>query len=92
MQRSPASSYVININGLFRTSRDVGASAYEAANILKKKNLAQCPQPSSSVLWFGRQRVTSVLPFLFSSPPDTFEARPAAAPIARPTARRLTGN
>ena len=40
MQKSPASGYVININGSFRTSRDLEAPAYEAANILKKKNPA----------------------------------------------------
>ena len=30
--------------------------------------LFSCPQPSSCVLCFGRQCVTSVLPFLFSVP------------------------
>ena len=38
MQNAPGSGYVVNINGAFRTSRDLEASAYDAANRLKKKN------------------------------------------------------
>ena len=38
MQKTPAVCYVVNINGAFRTSRDVEAAAYDAANRLKKKN------------------------------------------------------
>jgi len=38
MQNASGSGYVININGGFRTSRDLEAPAYEAANRLKKKN------------------------------------------------------
>ena len=41
MQNTPGSGYVVNINGAFRTSRDLEASAYDAANRLKKKNPAR---------------------------------------------------
>ena len=36
-----ACSYVININRAFRTSRDLEAAAYDAANLLKKKRSAE---------------------------------------------------
>ena len=38
---SGGSAYVININGAFRTSRDIAAAAYDAANLLKKKRPAE---------------------------------------------------
>jgi len=42
MQKVASSGYVINLNGAFRTSRDIeGAAAYDAANLLKKKRPAE---------------------------------------------------
>ena len=42
MRKSEGSGFAININGAFRTSRDIeGAAAYDAANLLKKKRPAE---------------------------------------------------
>ena len=41
MRKASVSSYVINLNGAFRTSRDLEAPAYDAANRLKKKHPAE---------------------------------------------------
>ena len=41
MQKVASSGYVINLNGAFRTSRDLEAAAYDAANQLKKKHPAE---------------------------------------------------
>ena len=41
MQKVASSGYVINLNGAFRTSRDIEAAAYDAANLLKKKRPAE---------------------------------------------------
>jgi hypothetical protein len=41
MQKVASSGYVINLNGAFRTSRDLEAAAYDAANRLKKKHPAE---------------------------------------------------